>query len=164
MRNAVKNRLIVAGFVLTALACVICSVAWAFITFEAALNFLWVLLAFSVLVHGAAPTNDRRCARLPRLVILVIALSLLFPVISANDDFAQLDLMDDGQNAQSIVSSLKTDKQLRAAAGLLGLPTELGANVSSFLLLTSEFVLDPVDAACVATAGNATGNHSPPLC
>ena len=164
MRNPVKDRLIITALVLAALPFVKGSVAWAHVTLEMSLNLLWVLLALGAFVHWVAPGGKRRRLHPPGLVSLVFVLSLLFPVISANDDLLQLDLINDAQTSQCITTSLKSAKQLPGSAGLPCSPAAAAVNVHSFLPLTSEFVFQPVHAACVAIPGEATGNHSPPLC
>ncbi len=162
MRSALKDGRAITGLVLVALPVVLCSVVWAHITLETSLNLIWVLLAFGSFAEWVADRRHR--ARPSGLVSLVFVLSLLFPVISANDDLAQLDLINDAKTSQSIVSGLNNDKQLRGSAGLLGSPAVLAVKVPSFLPFTSEFVFEPAPAASVAIAGDATGNHSPPVC
>ncbi len=162
MCNALKDGRAIAGLVLVALPLVLCSVAWAHITLETSLNLLWVSLAFGAFAQWVA--DRRRRAQPSGLVSLIFVLSLLFPVISANDDLAQLDLINDAKTSQSIARSLRNDKQLRGSAGLLGSPAVLALKVPSFLPFTSEFVFEPAPAASVAIAGDATGNHSPPFC
>ena len=162
VRYAVKSRLTIAGLVLAALPFVVSSVAVMSMGLASFLNLLWFLLVIGALAHWVAD-NRRGCARLPGLVVLVFVLTLLFPVISANDDLAQLDLINDAKTLQSIGSNLKTEKQLWGSAGLLGLPAGLAVKVTSFVL-TSESVFELVHVAFVAITGSATGNHSPPLC
>ena len=162
MRAALRNRLTFAGLLLAALPFVICAVTRHQIAFETSLNLLWVSLACGAFVHWRAGGNRRRSAHSSGPVALVFILSLLFPVISANDDLAQLDLINDAKTAQCIIISVKSDKQLRGGAGVVGLPVP-AVKVSSPLAPTSEIVLESFHAASVATSGNATGNHSPPL-
>jgi len=178
VRNVVKNRLITVGLALAALPIVTCCVAWAHttieaslnlcplahMTLEASLNLLWLLLAIGSLAHWIAPDRSRRCAHLHGLVTLVFALSLLFPVISANDDVAQRDLINDARTSQSLVSSLRTDRLLACSAGLLASPAVPVVQLASLLPAASELFSEPAPAASVAAPGDATGNHSPPLC
>jgi hypothetical protein len=178
VRNALKNRLITTGLALAALPIVICSVAWAHatveaslnlcpwahMTLEASLNLLWLLLAVGSLTHWIAPEGRRYCAHLRGLITLVFVLSLLFPVISANDDLAQRDLTNDGQTSQAMVIGLKSGKYFPDSAGLLGSPATLAFQWARSLPLASEFVSEPVPGASVTTPGDATGNHSPPVC
>ena len=164
VQNAGKDRLAITGLVLAVLPLVICSVAGAYVTLEAFLNFLWVLLAFGAFVHWVAPGERRRRVHPSGLVGLVFVLSLLFPVISANDDLAQLDLINDAKTSLSIVSKLKSEKQL---PGSDRPPDSLAAvtfQLASSLPLTSEFVSEPIHAAYVEILGDVTGNRSPPLC
>jgi hypothetical protein len=123
------------------------------VTLETSLNLLWVLLALGAFVHWVAPGGRRRPVHPPGLVSLVFVLSLLFPVISANDDLVQLDLINDAETSQCIITSLKSDKQLPGSAGLLGSPAVPAIKVHSLSPPTFEFVFEPVHA----------GNHSPPL-
>ena len=167
VHNVVKDRLIISALILAALPFVKRPVAWAHVTLETSLNLLWVLLALGAFVRWVAPGDRRRPVHPPGLVSLVFVLFLLFPVISANDDLVQLDLINDAQTSQCIITSLKSDKQLSVSAGLLGSTAVPAVKVHSFLPflpLTSGFVFEPVHAACVATPGETTGNHSPPLC
>ncbi|MFI5087585.1 MAG: hypothetical protein ACHP7I_04265 [Terriglobales bacterium] len=178
VRNAVKDRLIISGVALAALPLVIFSVPWTHtavkaaldlrpwvhMTLEASLNLLWVLLTVGAFVHWAAPGSSRRRTQLAGLVSLVFVVSLLFPVISANDDLAQLDLINDAKTSQLITASLKSNKQLPGSTVLLGLPAAAASQVAPSLPLASEFIPEPAHSASVATPGDATGNHSPPLC
>lgn len=167
MRNPLKDRLIITALVFAALPFVKGPVAWAHVTLEASLNLLWVLLAFGAFVRWVAPGGRRYRLHPPGLISLVFVLLLLFPVISANDDLVQLDLINDAHTSQCTTTSLKNDKQLTGWAGLLGSPAVPAVKVHSFLPflpLTSDFVFEPVPAAWVAIPGNATGNHSPPIC
>ena len=178
MRKSVKDRLIISGAIVAALLFAICSVAWAHtaleaslnlspwahMTLEASLNLLWILLAIGALAHWLRPKRIRWRAHLPGLITLVFMLSLLFPVISANDDLAQLELINDAKTSQSFASSLKNDKQLPRSAGLLGSPATLAVQLASFLPVASQLVSEPAPAMSVATPGDTTGNHSPPLC
>jgi len=132
-------------------------------TLEASLNLLWLLLAIYALAHWVGPGASRRRAHLPGLISLVFILSLLFPVISANDDLAQPDLINNAKTSLSIATSLKNGNQLHSA-GLPDWSAALAGLSSCFLRVTSEFVPEPTRPASVATPGEATGNHSPPLC
>jgi len=165
MRKSIKGRLTITGLVLAGLPFLIYSVVCAHITFETSLNLFWALLAVGAFVYWAARV-DRPRAHTSGIVGLVFILSLLFPVISANDDLAQLDLINDAKTSQAIASSIETDKQQRASVGPLGLPALAAVSVHPPLLalLTSEFIFAPAHAGWVATPGDTTGNHSPPLC
>ena len=178
MRNAVKDRLTISGVALAAVPLVIYSVPWTHtaveaaldlrpwvhMTLEASLNVLWVLLTVGAFVHWVAPDGSRRRTQLSGLVSLVFVLSLLFPVISANDDLAQLDLINDAKTSQLITAGLESNKQLPGSAILLGLPAALVSQSVPSFLLASEFIPEPARPASVATPGDTTGNHSPPLC
>ncbi len=178
VRKTIQDRLIMVALVLAALLFALCFVSWAHttleasldlrpwahMTLEAALNLLWGLLAFGAFLHRVAPGNSRCCAHAAGLVTLVFVLSLLFPVISANDDLAQLDLLNDAKTSQSIVNGLQSDKQLSVPGELLGSATVVALQSVSFSPGDFGFVSEPDRAASVATPGNTTGNHSPPLC
>jgi hypothetical protein len=178
VRKPVKDRLIISGLALAAVPLVIYSVPWthtaveaalnlrpwAHMTLEVSLNLLWVLLTVGAFVHWAAPGSSRRRTQLSGLVSLVFVLSLLFPVISANDDLAQLDLINDAKTSQLITASLESNKQLPSSAGVLGLPVAAASQLAPFLPLASEFIPEPARPASVATPGDTTGNHSPPFC
>lgn len=177
MRKAVKDRLIISGVCVAALLFAIYSVAWAHtaleaslnlrpwahMTLEASLNLLWLLSAICALAHWVGPEGSRCRAHLPGIISLVFILSLLFPVISANDDLAQLDLINDAKTSQSITTSLRNEKQLHLA-GLLDSSAALANPSACFLPVTTEFVSESARPASVATPGDTTGNHSPPLC
>jgi hypothetical protein len=177
VRATIKDRLIVVGLVLATLLFVVGFVPsahttleaslnlrpWAHMTLEASLNLLWVLLACCALVRWLGPAASRRCAHVRGLVTLVFVLSLLFPMISANDDLTQMDLLNDAKTSQSIVK-LQTDKHLTVLAGLLGLPIVPAVQSAFFLPGDSGFISQDDHAASVTTPGNTTGNHSPPLC
>jgi hypothetical protein len=177
VRNAVTDRLTICGLALAAAPLVIYSVPWthvaveaalnlrpwAHITLEVSLNLLWVLLTVGAFVHWAAPGSSRRRTQLSGIVSLVFVLSLLFPVISAHDDLAQLDLINDAKTSQLIIASLESNKQLPGSAGVLGLPAAAASQLAPSLPLASEFIPEPAHPASVATPGDTTGNHSPPL-
>jgi hypothetical protein len=177
VRNATKDRLIISGVVLAALPFVISSVPWthttverslhlcpwAHMTLEASLNVLWVVLAVGAFVHWTAPASSRLRSRLSRLISLVFVLALLFPVISADDDLAQLDLINDAKTSQAITLDLKSHSQPATAAPLNPLALPASAFVVS-LFPHFELVFAPARGLSVATPGATTGNHSPPLC
>jgi hypothetical protein len=177
VRHLVKDRLITTGLALAALLLLICSVGWAHttveaslnmrpwahMTLEASLNLLWLLLAASAFAQWGVSDNSRRSTHLSGLVTLVFAVSLLFPVISASDDLAQMQLINDARTSQSTITNIKCDKKLPASAGLLSSPAALPVQLASFAPAALGFVFEPGRAANVASPGGATGNHSPPL-
>ena len=176
VHNAVQDRLITTGLVLAALPVLICSVAWgqldaaldlcpwAHMTLEASLNLLWLVLAVGSLAHWLAPERTRRCHHLHGLVTLVFVLSLLFPVISANDDLAQQELINDAKSSQSLVASLRTDKPLPGTVWVLNSAVPPTIHLASYSPALADSVSEPSVAASVTVLGDATGNHSPPLC
>jgi hypothetical protein len=173
-----KQRLIITGLIVPALPLVICSVPWAHaildaslnvypwahVTLEASLNLLWAMLAVTTFLHWVAP-NRRKCrTHWAGLVSLIFVLALLFPLISANDDLAQLDLINDAHTSQAITTSLKSDKHPADWAGVLALPATSNSVTGFCFPLASESVSEPAHAASVVAPGDTTGNHSPPLC
>ncbi len=56
--------------------------------------------------------NLGRRSRVSGFVSLFFVLVLLFPVVSANDDLAQFELINDAKTSQSIVVDLKSHIQI----------------------------------------------------
>lgn len=180
VRKAVKDRMIITALGLAGLPVAICSVSWAHtavetslnlrpwahMTLEGSLNVLWFLLALGALARWRAPEGSSGRSQLLGLVSLVFILLLLFPVISANDDLAQRDLINDARTSHSITAVLKNEKQLShvAPTGLLGRPMPLAAQTPVIDPAIYELISEPAHVESVAAAGNATGNHSPPCC
>lgn len=179
VRNTTKDRLVIGGLMLVALPIVISSLPWAHRAFEAwldlrrwahvtieSLNLLWLFVALAAFFQWVSPRIKSYRNRLPLsgLVSLIFALALLFPVISANDDVAELELINDAVTSRSLATVFKSDKQLHTVAGL---PDALPGTLSQFTFsvsLDSEFVAEPAFTLSVAIPGETTGNHSPPLC
>lgn len=178
VRNAIKERLIITGLISIALPFSIFSVpwthqaaedalnlrSWAHATIETSLNLLWLSLVVGALVRWAMADRRRRRSRLSGLVSLVFILSLLFPVISASDDLAQLALINDAKTSQSTTASLEKHKQVPGFAGLVGTPVPFPFHSGFSLPFTSEFISEFARSVSVATPGGTTGNHSPPFC
>lgn len=177
MRNATKDRLIISGVVLAALPLTIASVPWthktaerlldlypwAHVTLEASLNMLWVVLAVGAFAHWTAPGSRLPC-RSSGLISLVFVLALLFPVISADDDLARLDLINDIKTSHAITLNLESHSQPVSSAPPLTFPALLASAFVVSLFLHFELVFEPARGLSVATPGATTGNHSPPLC
>jgi hypothetical protein len=177
VRNAAKDRLIVIGAVFATLPLAISSVPWthktaerlldlcprAHVTLEASLNMLWVVLAVGAFTHWTAP-GSRLAWRSSGLISLVFVLALLFPVISADDDLARLDLINDAKTSQAITLDLKSHSQPATSAVLLNPPALLASAFVVSLFPHFELVFEPARGLSVATPGATTGNHSPPLC
>lgn len=177
MRNTAKDRLLPGGLALAVLPIVVCSVPWihetleealgscpwAHLTLEAVLNLLWLLLAVTAFARWVSPKSGRRRAHLPGLVGLIFILALLFPVISADDDLAEWQLINDAKTAQSVSADSKSGKQLPRPAGSPGWVAALAPQPAFSLALTAESVSATILVTSVATPGGATGNHSPPL-
>jgi len=56
------------------------------------LNLLWLLVTSGVFAHWILCSRPNRCSRWTELLGLTLALALLFPVISADDDQLQFEL------------------------------------------------------------------------
>ncbi len=151
----------VSGAVIAALALLMSSAAWGHLSFEASLNALWILLAFAGFAHWGAACPRRRRVHAPGIISLVFALALLFPVISANDDLAQLDLINDAETSQGISANVKSEKEVAR----LGEPAALPAGVTVKVPVASpafELATEFIPVAFVSVPADATGNHSPP--
>jgi hypothetical protein len=177
VRNLVQDRLIAIGAVIAALPFLICSVPWAHkaiedvlqlcpmahLTLEACLNVLWALIALGAFVRWIALRNSGRRSRLSGFISLTFVLALLFPVISANDDLAQFDLINDAKTSQSITVDLKNHIQLSNSPVALRPPVASDAVLTSFSPLHVELIESAHPPGAVIL-GDSTANHSPPLC
>ena len=177
MRNNVQNRLIVIGAVVAALPFVICSVPWghkaityvlqpcpmAHLTLETCLNVLWASIVLGAFVCWIMLRSSGRRSGISGFISLTFALVLLFPVISANDDLAQFDLINDVKTSQSMAGDLKSDIQLSHSPGALAVPVALAAALQFFFALRIELI-EVAHAPSALILGDNTGNHSPPSC
>lgn len=177
MCNSRKERLIVPGLVLAAPAFVVFSTPWAHAivdralnrcpgahgTLEASLNCLWVVLALTLFVHSILRGSARRRGPLPGLVSLTFIFSLLFPVISADDDLAQFTLINDANTSQALTDTIKTYKQLPRTFDPVPLPAAFTSGPIHRPAVTPEYLWESVSPVGVADPGRATGNHSPPF-
>ncbi len=130
---------------------------------EPRLNVLWALLAMGALAHWWY----RRCRshfHFPELVGLIFILSLLFPVISANDDLLRQQATDESSMSQYLAAGLETEKHLAVAASSRSFSPALVAPQFSPVLLGFEFVAEIFPVPHDAPAIRASGNHSPPFC
>lgn len=176
MRKAVNDRVILSGLVVAPLSVVIFSIPWihtnvetllnlrpwAHMTLEACLNVLWLGLAVGALVYW--PPGGSRRRQPPGFVSLVFVLALLFPVISASDDQAQWAFINDAKTSQSVTTSLNTSKHLTNCVATPCFPAFAAPPPTLRAALMSVAALTPVHVSSVITFGDATGNHSPPLC
>lgn len=175
MRIAVKDRLLLGALLIAIVLVVVGSVPWshhaleqlldlhpgAHITLEASLNVLWLLLAVGAFSAWTA-RNERRRRYAHGFVHLIFVFCLLFPVISADDDLAQLDLINDVHLSRSIVADLDHHKHPPSSALQHACPVAPHhGDVSP--LLAFGFAPATAPAAAVAAPGGATGNHSPPI-
>lgn len=177
MRSAPQNRFFSAGLVLAALLLVIYSVPWthesfeaalrlcpsAHITVEASLNLLWMTFAACVFIHWGLRGIRRPRAGAWELVSVAFVLVLLFPIISASDDFAQFELIDDNSGTQLSTLKVQNDKHVTVpaeGAALTVRPVQSDSAHSS----PSEVITEPTKPASVTKLGGTTGNHSPPVC
>lgn len=176
VRNAVRDRLVIGALVLAVLPIVISSVPWAHaaseawldlrpwahVTLEASLNLLWLGVAVAAFLQWALPGGRRR-VHVSGVISLIFALALLFPVISANDDLADLELINDAATSQAIATIVKSSKQLHTPTILRDACPEIAPQFAFSLFLAPESVAEAASALSVVTPGGATGNHSPPL-
>lgn len=176
MHKSLEDRLTVSGLVTACLLLSIFSVPWIHAaveslldclpcvhgTVEAVLNVSWVLLAVVAFARWNSGGSYRRDS-FSGTLSLIFVLALLFPVISASDDQAQMALIDNADAAQSIALNLENHKQqLHIVASLT--PAVPVAAESPACPLPFELVSEPVFTATFDTTDNTTGNHSPPLC
>ncbi len=175
--NAAKSGLLKIGFVAAALTFAIWSTTWlhvsidayldlypwAHVTLEAVLNALWIFLAFGALSHWliSAKSNTRV---LRGFISLVFALSLFFPVISANDDFLQQELINDSNTSQSLVSSLDAKRQFAVQATPRNMRPMLVFQLRPVRPVAFWRNPDLASRKYSAPAIRAFGNHSPPSC
>ncbi len=174
MRNAGKDRVVVGGFVFAALPIVIASFPWIHNAFDAwidlrpnlhldfeLLNLAWLMLAIAAFLRWLS-LNRKSCGRgLASLISLIFALALLFPVISANDDVAEFELINDAATSQSVATAVQSDNQFHSSIVLANTSQANGFAFSLFR--TKELISQPASSSTVSTPGAATGNHSPPL-
>ncbi len=124
-----------------------------------ALDLSWLLLAAAALTHAIfRRAVQGSCWR--TLVTLIVALVVLYPIISPDDDLLLLILPDD---AQTVVADATKQKH---SAALLNVHA-LAAALASLLLAPPHSgypVLEPQFSGAVITVAHATGNHSPPSC
>jgi hypothetical protein len=177
MGTIVTRRLIVGASIVAALPFAICSVTWAHaildaslsqhpwvhITLEAFLNVLWLSLALGTLVYWLTGGSTRSPSNRTGLVSLIFVIALLFPVVSASDDIAEMALINDAATSQSIIANLEHGTQLIGAVdgpGCLMTPTP---ELSSCFSVSFELFSETSFAAGAETPRHATGNHSPPF-
>jgi hypothetical protein len=175
--NAANTGLLKIGFVAAALTFAIWSTTWlhvsidayldlypwAHVTLEAVLNALWILLAFGALAHWLMPDKNNT-RQLRGFISLVFALSLLFPVISANDDFLQQELINDSKTSQSLVSGLEAKRQFPLQAAPQNMRPLQVFQLVSVRSATFWWIPDWAPGRYNAPAIHASGNHSPPSC
>ncbi len=124
-----------------------------------ALDLSWLLLAAAALAH--VMFRRRRPSGCWRtLVSLTLALVVLYPIISPDDDLLLLILPDD---AQTVVASVTKQKHLAAPLNLHAMVAAL-ASLLVALPTASYPVFEPQLSRAVVTFSHATGNHSPPSC
>ncbi len=174
MRNAGKDRVVIGGFVFAALPMVIASFPWIHNGFDSwldlrpnlhlgfeLLNVAWLALAVAAFLRWIS-SKRKSCARgLSSLISLIFALALLFPVISANDDVAEFELINDATTSQSLATVVQSDKQLHSSILLADISQSV--RFAFHLFLSTESTWQPTSSSTVSTPGEATGNHSPPL-
>ncbi len=177
MRNTLQDRLIAIGAAMAALPFAIFSLPWAHkaiedalqssplahLTLEACLNVLWAFIALGVFVRWITLRNGGRRSQLSGFVSLTFVLALLFPAISANDDLAQFELINDAKTSQSITVDLKNQIQLFNSPVAFRPPVASAGVLTSFSPLHVELI-ESAHAPSAVILGDSTANHSPPLC
>ncbi len=130
---------------------------------EPRLNVLWALLAVGALGHWMYRRGSTCRLHPPELVGLIFVLSLLFPVISANDDLLQQEAIHETPASQCLVAGLNTERQLSSSPSSRVVSLALAAPQFSPLLFNFERVAEIAPPPHDAPAIRASGNHSPPL-
>ncbi len=177
VRRVVRERLTISGMVLAFVVSTVCFVpwiriifgeyearSWACITPEGSLNLVWLTLAAGALTPCITPTRGKRVVNASTVVSVMFILVLLFPVMSASDDLAQWDLINDVGDSQGIAAVVKNDRQISTDARSPSLPAVLWSYSAHFLSPVFEVVSEPARPASLVTPSTATGNHSPPFC
>jgi hypothetical protein len=178
VRNGLKGRVLSGGLMLAILPIVISCVPWVHRACDAwldlrpwahmmveSLNLLWLFVALVALVQWLSSSigSHRRSLHLSGLVSLTFALALLFPIVSADDDLWQLEIINDVTKSQSIASALKSVQKTHAARGVADSRPPLASQFVFSVFLVTEAVAERAFTVSVATPGETTGNHSPPL-
>ena len=177
VRRVAKDRLIIGGVLIAILPLTLSTVPWvhqafdewfelrpwAHLTVEASLNLLWVLLSLIAVLRWSSPSGRRNRRRLFALVTLIFVLALLFPVISANDDLAQQELINDAMTAKSLSATFKADKQPHSC-GEVAAARPTASSCLVYAHGAAEFIPQAASNQSVARPGETTGNHSPPIC
>ncbi len=153
----------VTGLFTVAAAAVVCTFAVAPQSLEDALNGLWAMLALAAFAGWVLREQPRRHGRQLQLVSLVFVLALLFPIISANDDFALQEFAEDVSNTQSVAIVLKSDHAQPSTAQAPVPAAVVPGPIPALTLGLRELVSDAVGAAILPRLRHARGNHSPPL-
>lgn len=125
------------------------------------LNVVWFLAAIGagvVLLPRMSQAGNRRTLALASLICLF---ALLFPVVSADDDRAQQELLNDATISQMMVKSLDSVKQTpvcRAKWSVSVAPLAVAAEL--------EAEVGEADHGFVMSAGffDSPAIHSPPCC
>ena len=156
-----KHRVLAsAAIVLIGASTLLCRMTLPRPSLEAVLNLLWLGLAlgsFTAWIRRPSPAPRSRSLE---LLALVAAFALLFPVISPADDLAQ-PFENDACTTQLVVSGLRAEKHLAAAAGLTA------SVVPPFAFLPAQQRRVESVSICAtkllpSVSQHASGNHSPP--
>jgi len=159
-RGSKKRSLGSRVFIVVAPPLTACLMAAAHASLGDSLDLLWLLLTAAVFAHW---TLRRRPGSLPgmrELLSLTLALALLFPVISADDDLLLFDLPSD---VQCLFSTPEKQKHA-AASAKLHLPAAITVQLLPTLLHSLDLVPRSGSVATLVLSSHTTGNHSPPLC
>ncbi len=129
---------------------------------EPRLNVLWALLAAGALGDWLYRRGSRCRPHLVELIGLIFVLSLLFPVISANDDLLLQEAIYEPPASQCLIAGADTERQLSPAPSSRTFSPALVAVQFSLLLRSFEQLTEIAPARHDAPAIRAFGNHSPP--
>ncbi len=124
------------------------------------LDLLWILLTGGVFAHWILRRRPGSQPGTRELLSLTLALALLFPVISADDDLFLFDLPSD---AQCLFAGPEKEKHA-AVAAKPHMPAAITAPYVPTLLYSLDLVPESGRVATLVLSSHATGNHSPPLC
>ncbi len=124
------------------------------------LDLLWLLLTAGVFAHWILRRVPGRQPGIRELFSLTLALALLFPVISADDDLLLFDLPSD---VQCMFSTPEKEKH-GAVLAKLHSPAVMTIPFVPTRLHPLELVPRTGAVATLVLSSHTTGNHSPPFC
>ena len=130
---------------------------------EFLLNVGWFLLAIGTLGLLLPRSSAEESRRLPLVASALCVLVLLFPIIPADDDRAQPELLNDASTSQLAVKSLDSGKQTPVYSASARRPVAVAPPPAAG---GWEAEVGGADHCFVARTAylNASGIHSPPCC